>query len=71
MDGQGAGGEVFPVAGVALLGGVHHAAVHGAVALDPGHHDPHLAHCAPPEREPGKDSAPRRVRGWLLVAPDP
>lgn len=24
-----------------MLGGVHHAALHGAVALDPGHHDPH------------------------------
>jgi len=40
-DGQGAGGEGFPLRAVSPVGGVHHAALHGAVPLDPGHHDPH------------------------------
>lgn len=40
-DGKGAGGKVFPFRAVVSLGGVHHAAVHGAVPLDPGRHDPH------------------------------
>jgi len=38
---QGASGEVFPLGAVVSLGGVHHAALPGAVWLDPGRHDPH------------------------------
>jgi hypothetical protein len=38
---DGAGGEIFPAPGVVLGDGVYHAAVHAAVVLDPGHHDPH------------------------------
>jgi hypothetical protein len=47
LGGQGACGEVCPLPGVALLGGVHHAAAHGAVRPDPGHDDPHPAHAVP------------------------
>ena len=38
---QGAGSKVFPPEAVVSLGGVHHAALHGAVLLNPGRHDPH------------------------------
>jgi hypothetical protein len=38
---QGPSDEVFPQADVVALGGVHHAALHSAVLLNPGHHDPH------------------------------
>jgi hypothetical protein len=40
-DRQRAGGEILPLRAAAALGGVHHAALHGAVPLDPGRHDPH------------------------------
>ena len=36
-----AGGKVFPPGAVCAAGGIHHAALHAAVWLDPGHHDPH------------------------------
>jgi hypothetical protein len=32
--------QVFPLRGIAGVGGVHHAALHGAISPDPGHHDP-------------------------------
>ena len=35
---QGAGDEVFPQVAIVSPGGVHHAALRGAVLLDPGHH---------------------------------
>jgi len=44
---QGATGEAFPVEAVAAPGGVHHAAQHGAVTLNPGHGDPHQPILAP------------------------
>lgn len=40
-DRQSAFGEILPLGAVAAAGGVHHAALHGAVPLDPGRHDPH------------------------------
>ena len=40
-DGEGAAGEVFPFGAIAAPGGVHHAALHGAIPLDPGRDDPH------------------------------
>ena len=40
-DLDGASGEILPKSAVALLGGVHHAAVHGAVRLNSGRNDPH------------------------------
>jgi len=40
-DRQGADGEILPLGASAAAGGVHHAALHGAVALDLGRHDPH------------------------------
>ena len=36
-----ASGEILPELTVALLGGVHHAAVQGAVRVNSGHNDPH------------------------------
>jgi hypothetical protein len=38
---QGAGSKVFPPGAVVSPSGVHHAALHGAVLLNPGRHDPH------------------------------
>ena len=52
-EGQGAGGEFLPFPAVALPGGVHHAALHGAVALDSGHHDSYSAHSVPVRCGPG------------------
>jgi hypothetical protein len=36
-----ASGEILPELTVALLGGVHHAAMQGAVRVNSGHDDPH------------------------------
>ena len=38
---QSAMGEILPLGAITSLGGVHHAALHGAVPLDPGRNDPH------------------------------
>lgn len=56
-----------------MLGGIHHAAAHGAVLLDPGHHDPHLAHCAPRGGSRAKTGTPTWAcgalrRGWRTAA---
>ena len=40
-DADGGSGEILPELTVALLGGVHHAAVQGAVRVNSGHNDPH------------------------------
>ena len=40
-EGQGAGDEHLPAAGVAASCGLDHPALHGAVPLDSGHYDPH------------------------------
>jgi hypothetical protein len=41
QQGQSAGGEILPLPAVTSLGGIDHAALHGAIPFDPGHHDPH------------------------------
>ena len=38
---QSAMGEILPLGAIAAIGSVHHAALHGAVPLDPGRNDPH------------------------------
>jgi hypothetical protein len=40
-DADDGGGEILPGLTVTLLGGVHRAAVQGAVRVNSGHHDPH------------------------------
>ena len=40
-DRQGAGCEILPLGAAAAVAGIHHAALHGAVPLYPGRHDPH------------------------------
>src|SRR5215510_11065863 len=51
-DRQGARYELFPLLGVAALGGVHHAPQHGAVWVDPGRHDPHQTSVILPAARP-------------------
>ena len=41
-DRQGAGCEILPLGAAAAVAGIHHAALHGAIPLYPGRHDPHL-----------------------------
>jgi hypothetical protein len=46
---------------VVALGGIHHAAQHGAVLLNPGHHDPHQRIFSP-DRGQAKIGAARAGR---------
>lgn len=50
---QGAGSKVFPPGAVVSLDGIHHAALHGAVLLNPGRHDPHQPIVSPAGRRWG------------------
>ena len=52
-------GQVFPLRGIAGVGGVHHAALHGAVPPDPGHHDPHQLIVSPAPGATPSSTGPR------------
>src|SRR5262249_43109194 len=65
QQGQGAGGEILPLAAVTSLGGIDHAALHGAIPFDPGHYDPHQPILSPWPVQGARPSPAAHDGVWL------